>query len=57
MNARSFKRRSVCHHRLILVTCIQKETTTVRDLFSFDAQCEILEIIMAEKVWVCIHGA
>jgi len=30
---------------------------TARDLFSVDVQCEILEIIMAEKVWFCIHGA
>jgi hypothetical protein len=32
-----------------LVTHVQRETTTARDLFSVDVQCEILEIIMAEN--------
>jgi len=58
MNARSFKTRSVCHYIFFLVTRVQRETTTTaRDLFSIDVESEILEIMVADKLWVCINGA
>jgi len=55
MNARSFKKRSVCYYRFF--TLLVSKETTASDLFSVDVECEILEIILAEKVWVCINGA
>ena len=56
MNAGSFKKRSVGHDSLLLVTHVQRETSA-GDLFSDDIECETTEIIMAEEVRVCVDGA
>jgi len=56
MNAGTFKKRSVRHNSIFLVTRVQRETAAW-DLFSVNMEGETTEIIMAEEVRVCIDGA